>query len=503
MPDVLERLKPALFVVMACGLATCTSSDHDPALERGTTVVVATGDVSGILPDMTDLEYLPFSPMYLWRRGAEPEPRLARSWQVSPDGRVMTFHLRTDVRWHDGEPFTAHDVKFTIDLFDMQVGDQANNSYGFDSVWVVNDSTVKVSSRTEHYGDIVIYPRHLLEDLDPADFYEWDFWMRPVGTGAYRFVRYVPETFMEFEANPDYFKGKPRIETVILKFVDQGKMPELLSGNADMVHSARPEDWPQIANDDRFEAKFLVSTGAAMGLYLNHAHPLFADVRVRRAVTLAIDRREILRVLGFPDDLPLFDVPATSRQHRRGDVPPPLPYDPGRAIELLEEAGWREPGADGVREKGGVPARFELIARSPPAAVLIREHLRRVGLQADILTLDFSLQKTRLWAGDFAAAIQIWATSPGWNQFFFGDSAPTGYSRASALFDEAAASTNEDTTDAVYVEIAEMFQRDLPLVVLHPRTRVSFVHRRIRGFDGPRLRRMLLMQMEDLWVEED
>jgi peptide/nickel transport system substrate-binding protein len=199
--------------------------------------------------------------------------------------------------------------------------------------------------------------------------------MRPVGSGPYRFVRYVPETLMEFEANPDYFRGKPRIETVILKFVGEGKMPELLSGNADIVLGARPEDAPQIADDDRFEANLEVGTyGGAMGLYLNHGHQLFADARVRRAVTLAIDRREYLLAVGLPDDLPLFDVPATVRQYRRGDVPPPLPHDPDRAMELLEEAGWRDLDGDGVREKGGVPGRFTLLSRSPNQAVLVGGH---------------------------------------------------------------------------------------------------------------------------------
>jgi peptide/nickel transport system substrate-binding protein len=130
-------------LVLSCAAAAC-STNGDPALERGSTVVVATADQSGFLPTYTGLEYIAFSPLVDWYGGREGEPRLARSWESSPDGRVRTYHLRSDVRWHDGQPLTAHDVKFTIELLDHP--DVLGLGVGIDSVWVVNDSTVTVSA---------------------------------------------------------------------------------------------------------------------------------------------------------------------------------------------------------------------------------------------------------------------------------------------------------------------------------------------------------------------
>ena len=485
-------------LALASVMVACQPAGRDPALDRGSTVVVATADESGMLPTRTSLEYIPFSPLILWG-----EPRLARSWESSPDGHVRTYHLRSDVRWHDGRPFTAHDVKFTLELLDHP--DVLGMDVDIDSVWVVDDSTVRISAHLpSSLDDLPIYPRHLLNDLPPGDIWSWKFWMQPVGTGPFRFVRHVSQTMMEFEANPDYFRGKPRLEKLILKFVGGGKIPELLSGNADIVDNARPEDWTQLEGDGRFVAVTTVyQSGGGIGLYLNHDHALFSDAGVRRAITLAIDRREILRALALPADIPLYDVPLTPRLARRGDFPAPLPHDPEQAKQLLQQAGWRDDDGDGVRQKDGIPARFTLLTRSPPRAVLIQEHLRRVGLEAEILNVEASVVYERVELGDFDAAIHVIQQPTGWLQLHFGDNSATGYAnpRAAELLRKAATSSNEDSIDAAYKALGEIFQRDLPLVFLQPWTVTQFVHRRIRGPNMP-LTGNLITQLDELWVED-
>lgn len=134
-------------------------------------------------------KFVVFLPLVTRNAQGELEGALARRWEHSADFRTWTIHLRTDVRWHDGVPFTAHDVKFTLDLLPHpEVLWASPNAY---RVTVLDDTTYTITYRDRGYGSpldewTVYYPRHLLEGLDPADVGEWEFWLRPVGNGPYR-----------------------------------------------------------------------------------------------------------------------------------------------------------------------------------------------------------------------------------------------------------------------------------------------------------------------------
>jgi peptide/nickel transport system substrate-binding protein len=189
---------------------------------------MAVPDIEAVKPDNWDLDLLTFLQLAKQNDRGELEGQLAKSWEHSSDHREYIFHLRTGLHWSDGVPVTAHDVKFTLDLLcDPDVGE-----YSGIEATVVDDSTVQIRAANPGYiADITYFPRHLLRELDPKRFWQWEFWTHPVGNGPYRFVRYVPETLMELEANPDHFGGSPRIERVILKFVGEAGITELLAGD--------------------------------------------------------------------------------------------------------------------------------------------------------------------------------------------------------------------------------------------------------------------------------
>jgi peptide/nickel transport system substrate-binding protein len=152
---------------------------------------------------------------------------LAERWEHSPDYREWIVHLRRNIRWHDGAPVTAHDIKFTIDLWKHpDVLYYAGAPY--ESVTVLDNHTVRLvyNGPGAHHSALlggwdVFYPKHLLEDLDPKEFTSWKFWTEPVGNGPYRYVRHVPRTMIELEANPDHYKGKPKIERLVIVGGDQ------------------------------------------------------------------------------------------------------------------------------------------------------------------------------------------------------------------------------------------------------------------------------------------
>jgi peptide/nickel transport system substrate-binding protein len=492
--------RSALLLVLFLGPIACRR--EDPAYARGSTVVMAVRDARDVLPDATDLEDLFFLPLARWDERGELEGRLARSWEHSTDFKEWTYHLRTDVRWQDGVPTTAHDVKFTLDL----LGHPDVAEYPGIEATVVDDSTVTIQSEKPGYiEDIVYYPKHLLEGLDPKKFWEWEFWLEPVGNGPYRFVRHVPQTLMEFEANPDFYRGSPGIERVILKFVGDAWITELLAGNVDIA-SGDLLQVSRIVRDPRFRVYYGIPWGP-WAIYWRTDHPLFRDPRVRRALTLAIDRGELARLLNLPPETPVGDGPRTWQQARRGEFAEALPYDPDEAGRLLDGAGWVDRDGDGVRERDGRPFRFTAKVRSgdgvPQLAIYVQEYLRRVGVQMDVVMLEDATMWEKLKAGDFEAL--LFRHQPGaeaqWRDF--GRENRTGYRSPAAfeVIDRILATADPDEEDRLYGELGEIFRAELPLTRLVWDPSVTFAHRRVRGLRTG-FRADANTHMEDLWVED-
>ena len=374
-----------------------------------------------------------------------------------------------------------------------------------ESVTVLDNSTVTVRYGNAYAsGTIaweVCFPKHLLEHVDPKKVTEWDFWKHPVGNGPYRFTRYVPETLMEFEANPDYYRGKPRIERVVLKFVRDAGLAELLSGNVDVMTATNPARVPMLAAEPRFRV-YHEFGGHVYTIFWQNTHPLFRDPRVRQALTLAINRREIVRLLNLPESTPVIDGPYTVRQLRRGGLPEPLPYDPRQAGVLLDAAGYRD--RDGVREREGKPFRFAALVSSRPGwseiAVYVQEQLRRVGVLMDIRTLDQGSAWGALGTGKFEAVLNFTASTL---QRFFGEDSFIGYHNAgvATLLRRLPLAMDPDEEDRLRQELAQIFRAEVPATFLFPRVNTVFAHRRIRGLSTP-WRADPIRFMGDLWLED-
>jgi peptide/nickel transport system substrate-binding protein len=445
------------------------------------------------------------------------EGRLARSWKLDPEAREWTVGLRTDVRWHDGAPVTAHDVKFSLDLYQHpEVLWRPPNSY---EVRVLDDSTYAI--RYERLADpdvpigtpsdwyYPIYPRHLLEDLDPAGFHEWEFWRQPVGNGAYRPVRVVPRTALVLAANPDYYRGSPAVDTLVIQ-IGGSSLVELLAGNVDAIASVPDADLPKLRDDERFEVFYAYNPSSISAVFWNHRYGPFGDPRVRRALTMAIDRRGILDFLNAPADLEPIDVLFSPRQFVRGEVPAGMAYDPDTAGTLLEEAGWRDADGDGIREKDGEPFRFSLLVstaggpwfpRHDREAVIIQNNLRQVGVQVEITTIEASIAWQRTSEGDFEAA--VFDIKPGNRDLLFGTESVIGYRnpRVVEILDETRHTLDPSVLDSLYVELGEIFCEELPVTLLQPMVSWTAAHRRLRGLSSP-WRADPGWYMEHLWLEE-
>jgi peptide/nickel transport system substrate-binding protein len=514
----------AVLLALSASALSTAACDNGEAPDRGpaevdpTTITVLTPGDEAVLGPAWDEEpkFLVFLPFAQLDENGDPVGRLARRWEHSEDYRTWTYHLRTDVRWHDGVPVTAHDVKFTIDLLNHPAAEYYPP--GAVTAIVVNDSTVALSYEevpsTEPSLDLwwtVFYPKHLLSELDPAAFKQWEFWKQPVGNGPYRYVRHVPQTMMELEANSDYYAGVPRIGRVVLKFGVPGNsanIAELLSGNVDAVPYVNRFDLLALDDDSRFRNYYQINQILVRAIFWNQGHPILGNATVRRALTLAIDRREMLQVLNMPEDIPIADGPYSSRQLRRGELVEALSFDAAGARRLLDEAGWRDEDGDGVRERDGRALRFEAILSPLPGweemAVYIQDRLRRVGVQMEVLLLEGQAARSRVLRGEVDAVFALFENSTVFLERVFSEGSTRSYRNAELdrLIDLLKEAIDPDSRDRIYSEMTEIFQRDVPVTFLVPRVNTVVAHQRVRGLSSP-YRAFPCRHMDELWIEDD
>ncbi len=440
----------------------------------------------------------------------EWQPALAERYERSDDYREWKFFLRKDIKWHDGAPTTAHDVKFTMDLLKSpDVGDWRHRDF---TVEVLDDYTliIRYKDPTQYAWYQTFYPKHILEKLDPKEFWNWDFWRQPIGNGPYRYVRHMPGIMAELEANPDFFESKPKIERVVLKLLKQPSLTELLSGNIDVLPYVYRDLLFKLPKNNNFcSYHFWVSVFNS--IYLNHKNPLFEDVEIRRALTLAINREELAALLNYPEGVPLLDTVLTKRQFEKKQYPEPLPFDPDKAQELLEAAGWLDSDGDGIRERNGRKFQFTAIAQGSVdnrIPVYVQSQFRKIGIHMEIQNMDranfYSRMDSRQFEAMFApisnGILNVWAG----HLKMFGRNAPSGSwdPEISDLLDEAAKTIDPEKKDDLYLKIQQILVRDVPCTFLLPIVNTSIVHCRIKGLKSPD-RADPLGELTHLWIEEE
>ena len=504
-----RRLIRDVVGLMALAGASC----HRRTVSGSTVRILYGADERIFAPAADDVpKFLLFLPLVAFESDEDwscrrPTPGLAADWVHSPDFRTWTMHLRRDVRWHDGVPVTAHDIKFTMDLW--RHPDVQHWALGpLESITVLDDYTFRAvytkPSRQLLDGWSVFYPQHLLKDLDPQQFWKWDFWTRPVGNGPYRYVRRVPNTMMEFEANPDFYRGHPQVEHLIVKFGGGTSLMELLGGSVDAIASISSLDAAKLAQDPRFRVDYH-SPPTGVRIFWNHRNPLFREATVRRALTQAINRRGLHGVLSFPGDLPITDGIFTACQFERRQVTEPWPYDPDESRRVLEQAGWRDRDGNGVRRRDGRAFAFTMLAlndwlQAPEAAVFIQDQLRRVGVRMEVQLLSRSTVGELVRAGKFEAAIGTGLFSAEFLAEFFGERSTVGYNnpRVANLIGAATEAMEEEELDRLYAELSPIFHTDMPATFLYPKVDTSAAHRRVGGMDGD-----WFMNADRLWLEDE
>ncbi|GFO66777.1 peptide-binding protein [Geomonas limicola] len=348
------------------------------------------------------------------------EGDLARSWEVSPDGLTITFHLRPGVKWHDGKEFTSRDVLYT---YRVTVDPKTPTAYSEDFKQVKKAEALDTYTFQVSYDKpfapalaswgIAILPAHLLEGKDIT---KSPLARSPIGTGPYTFKEWIPGQKLALEANPAYWEGRPYLDRFVYRIIpDNSTMyMELKAGGIDTM-GLSPVQYQRQTNTPEFLARFnkyRYPASAYTYLGYNLRLPLFKDRRVRQAISHAINKEEIIQgvLLGMGQIAHGPYKPGTWAYKPQVADPE---YNPAKAQQLLKEAGFVM-GPDGILAKDGKPFSFTIMTNQGndqrmKCAQIIQRRLKRVGIDVKIRVMEWASFLTNfIDKGKFEAVLLGW-----------------------------------------------------------------------------------------------
>lgn len=325
---------------------------------------------------------------------------------ISKDGLTITYHLRRGVQWQDGVPFTSSDVKFSWQAV-MNPQNNVPERRGYDQVRSVDtpDPYTVVFHLKRPFAPFVdtvfgesddvfrIVPRHLLAKYPNINRVAFN--TLPIGTGAFRIVRWIHGDHVELRANDHYFRGKPQLRGINVYYVpdESTRVAELRSGQVDLIIDLGASPYAQLKSVSNVKT-LLVKAPTYNAIDFNFTHPPLDDVRVRRALSYAIDEQRIVRDVEHgtaavaTGELSDFYWAYTSNVTH-------YPYDPAKAAQLLDAAGWKV-GPRGIRQKNGRPLSLQLVygqgsEGARQIGVQVQSDLHAVGVDVPIKTYTYQM----------------------------------------------------------------------------------------------------------------
>ncbi|MCI4664966.1 MAG: ABC transporter substrate-binding protein [Neomegalonema sp.] len=324
-----------------------------------------------------------FEGLTRFRADGSIAPGLAESWEITDDGKVYVFKLRKGVTFHDGSSFDAADVKFSLDRARAADSKNAQKALfaSIADVAVIDPLTVKLTLKAPNgrllfnlaWGDAVMVAPESVKTLAT----------KPIGTGAFKFVKWVKGDRIELERNAAYWGEKPALAKATFRFISDptAAFAAMMAGDIDVFAGfPAPENLPLFKADARFQV-LVGSTEGETILAMNHKRKPFDDVRVRKAISMAIDRKAII-------DGAMFGVGAPIGTHFAPhhpdyvDLTAKSPYDPAAAKKLLAEAGY--------------PKGFKTTLKLPPPSYarrggeIIAAQLRAIGVEVEIANVEWA-----------------------------------------------------------------------------------------------------------------
>jgi peptide/nickel transport system substrate-binding protein len=434
-----------------------------------------------------------------------PVPDIAESWETSEDGLTWTYHLNPDATWSDGEPVTSEDVKYTYErVLEEEQALFIDYVRQIDTIETPDDHTLVITTKKPSVQMlsmwVPILPEHVWEGVPAKETKSFE--NEPtVGSGPFRAVEWRREQFVRLEANPNYFRGAPAVDEVIMQFYDNPDtmVQALKQGEVDYITGIPTRLFRTLEGQQGIETLSSASPGfteVGMNVYEptpeaikdlgapkeSQGNPALLDVNVRQAINWAIDEEALTdRVLLGEGQVGSTIVPPTlAKYHLELEPDEVMGFDIDRAKELLADAGWEDANGDGIVEKDGEDLELELLVRSESsdtvkAGQFIKGWLEEAGIRITTKAVSDATLTEVIYAAEFDLFIWGWGSDPdpdfilsvltcdqimGWSDSFWCDD------EYSSMYQEQKTQLDLDERAETIQEMQRIAYEESPYVVL-------------------------------------
>jgi len=424
----------------------------------------------------------------------EPVPSLAKNWTVSDDETEWTFVLRDDVKWHDGESFTSSDVKFTYDLLlENELGMYSGYLGGITEVNCPDDYTVVLKTENPKanmlFNACPILPEHIWKDVSPEEYETWPN-ENPVGTGAFKFVKFKLGEYLQLAANDDYFNGRPNMDEIVyVLYANTDTLAQSLKlGEIDAATNFSTSQLKSLQNEKGIDAISAVALGFTELSFnawkdaQSKANPLLKDTSIRHAIEYCIDKQKILDVVySGQGTVGTTLIPPEALYHYEPSEDELRSYDIAKANQILDEAGYLDNNGEGIREDSkGNALEFMLTLRAENSdevktGQMIKGSAEEAGIKLDIETVDDGVLIDKIYSGDFDMFIWGWGTDLDPTTILnvmttgqIGNMSDSNYSNEEydQLFVKQQTIMNTDERESVVWEMQKILYEDAPYIIL-------------------------------------
>lgn len=506
--------------------ASNPSALPEAAKNRTDTLIVGTTDPKGeFVPIYSSTLYdswvnkLVFDGLITNNEKGEPIPNVAESYEVSEDGKTYTFKLNKGIKFTNGQELTAKDVAFTFTSicdpgYDGPRMDAVSNLVGYEEynkgdaksvegIKVIDDYTISFTNKNVDAAGIWNFEYGIM----PESVYKFekgnfqavkDKLLEPVGSGAYKFVHFKPGQEVKFEKNPDYWKGEPKIPYIVMKVTNaQTLLQELMAGTVDIDRvGAKPENIDPLKQAGFLNLDLYMQNGYGY-IGLNYGSDKVKDPKVRQALLYGLNREGFMQSYyqGYGQVYNSHILPTSWAYNP--DVPK-YEYNPEKANQLLDEAGWKDTNGNGVRDKDGVELELQWLTYTGSKYVdalipIVQQSWEQIGVKVTPELMEFGTMMDKVNNREYDIFNGAWNLSidPDPSGIFaISQDVPGGFNNigwrneeADKLLKEGKGTTNQEERKKAYAEWQLKFSEDVPYILLGNAQEMFASNSRVKGYN--------------------